>query len=151
MNRSLFLAIALVMCATLSAQTAKNMNDLTAEQKAAAKDVTLTGKLTTGWNSDFRQLRDLCWQLERVDLSTADCPVILNNAFHSRHKLREVVLPKNLKRIGSQSFFACDALKSVVLPASTDSVGASAFSQCATLESLTIEGNTYLGAFAFAG
>ncbi len=136
---------------TLSAQTAKNMSALTPEQKAAATDITLTGKLTTGWNSDFRQLRDLCWQLRRVDLSEADCTGLPTNGFHSRHNLQEIILPKNLKTIGSQAFFACDALKSITLPVSTDSVEASAFSQCSALESLTIEGNTYLGAFAFAG
>ena len=77
----------------LSAQTASRMQDLTAEQKADAKDINLTGTLSTKGNSDFRQLRDLCWQLQKVDLGMADCPAVPNNAFHSRRKLQTVVLP----------------------------------------------------------
>lgn len=138
------------MVASLSAQTVKNMNDLTPEQKAAATQVKLTGTLTTTGNSDFRQLRDLCYQLTSVDLSSADCQAIPSNAFHSRRVLKSVVFPKNLKTIGSQAFYACRSLTELTLPDSVTEVGASAFSTCDNLQTLTIEGTPKLGEFAFA-
>lgn len=143
----------LVLFALLSggatAQTVSRMDDLTAEAKAAATDITLTGTLSTTGNSDLRQLRDLCWQLRRADLSKADCPVLPANAFHSRHRLAEILLPANLKRLGSQAFFACDALTTLSLPATLDSIGEAAFSGCTALQEVTIAGTPVIGAFAF--
>lgn len=71
---SLFAAFALA--GQLTAQTVSGMNELSAEQKAAATELKLTGKLSVKGNSDFRQLRDLCWQLRNVDLSVADCEAV---------------------------------------------------------------------------
>ena len=143
------LALCALLSAAATAQTVTRMDDLSAEGKAAATDITLTGQLTVTGNSDIRQLRDLCWQLRRVDLSRADCPNLPANAFHSRHRLEEVVLPAALQTLGSQAFFACDALKSVVLPAKLESVGHAAFSGCSALQSVVIEGTPTIGAFAF--
>lgn len=148
--KNLLCTICFCLTASAMAQTATSMNDLTAEQKAAATDVTLTGKLTVAGNSDFRQLRDLCWQLRSVDLGEADCTAIPANAFHSRHTLERVVLPKALRRVGSQAFFACDKLQALTLPAATDTVETAAFSGCVALQTLVVEGATYLGDFAFA-
>ncbi len=134
----------------LSAQTASRMQDLTAEQKADAKDIKLTGTLSTKGNSDFRQLRDLCWQLQKVDLGMADCPAVPNNAFHSRRKLQTVVLPENVQTIGTHAFFACRGLRYITLPKSLKRVGDAAFSSCDSLEEIVIEGNPVLGDFAFA-
>lgn len=149
MKKSLLVLSLCLAALTAQAQTVANMDSLTAEQKADATNVQLTGRLTTTGNSDFRQLRDLCWQLRLADLSQADCPVIPKNALHSRHKLQHVVLPSNVKTIGSQAFFACDKLVSLTLPASTDTVGVAAFSGCTSLEHLVIEGSPVLEAFAF--
>ena len=143
------LALAL-LCLPLTAQTVSRMDNLEAEQKAAATELKLTGKLSTQGNSDFRQLRDLCWQLRSVDLSEAECPDIPNNAFHSRHKLQSITLPKNLRSIGTQAFFACTDLQRVVLPASLERVGDCAFSSCSGITEVTIEGAPILGEFAFA-
>lgn len=151
MKHFLTLTLGLFMAATAAAQTAGNMKDLSPEQKSAATDVRLTGTLTTSGNSDFRQLRDLCWQLKSVDLSGANCPIVPPNAFHSRHGLKTVTLPANVRTVGSQAFFACDALTELALPASTDSVGPSAFSACKGLKRLVIAGNTRLADFAFGG
>ena len=107
MKKIASLALAICLACPLSAQTIANMKDLTAGQKAAATSVKLTGTLSIKGNSDIRQLRDLCWQLKHVDLSTANCPTLPANAFHSRHRLVSVVLPANLKSIGTQAFFAC--------------------------------------------
>ena len=93
MKRLLTLAMSLLSL-SVAAQTVASMNELNAVQKAAATNVKLTGKLSTGGNSDFRQLRDLCYQLRSIDLGSADCEAIPNNAFHSRHVLEQVVLPE---------------------------------------------------------
>lgn len=135
---------------SLSGQTISQMNDLKPEQKAAATNLKLTGKLTTQGNSDFRQMRDLCYQLKQVDLSGADCEVIPNNAFHSRHVLQSIILPDNVKSIGSQAFFACQSLTQITLPKSLARVGDAAFSSCSALKEITINGTPTLGEFAFA-
>lgn len=151
MNKSLLLALALCFSLQAKSQTVANMNKLTPAQKAAATQLKLTGTLSTQGNSDVRQLRDLCWQLRQLDLSQADCKVLPANAFHSRHRLKNVTLPENLTTIGSQAFFACDALKGISLPRQVQKVGASAFSGCSAMESLTIDGTPEIGAFAFRG
>ena len=134
----------------LQAQTVARMSDLNAQQKAQAVNLKLTGQLSVKGNSDFRQMRDLCYQLQTADLSMADCEAIPNNAFHSRRALQEVILPANVKTIGSQAFFACHSLKQVTLPKSLTRVGDAAFSSCESLKEVTIEGAPVLGEFSFA-
>lgn len=149
MKRLLTLAMSLLSL-SVTAQTVASMNELNAVQKAAATNVKLTGKLSTGGNSDFRQLRDLCYQLRSIDLGSADCEAIPNNAFHSRHVLEQVVLPENVRTIGSQAFFACTALNSIELPKTLTRVGDAVFSGCTKLRDITINGTPTLGEFAFA-
>lgn len=134
----------------LTAQTVTNMEQLSPEQKAAATELTLTGRLSIKGNSDFRQMRDLCWQLRTADLSGADCEVIPKNAFHSRRALQRVMLPANVRSIGRQAFFACRSLQSITLPHSVEHVGDAAFSSCDNLREITIEGTPALGEFTFA-
>lgn len=148
--KSLLLLAAFSLVGSLSAQTVSHMNDLKPEEKAAAVQIKLNGKLTVDGNSDFRQLRDLCYQLKTVDLSGADCQNIPDNAFHSRRQLEQVLLPAQVKSIGSQAFYACRSLASLTLPKSVGRVGDAAFSCCDNLEELTIEGAPVLGEFAFA-
>ena len=132
------------------AQTVANMNNLNAEQKSMAVKLKLTGKLTTKRNSDFRQLRDLCWQLRDVDLSDAQCDTIPANAFHSRHKLQSILLPNDVKVISEHAFFACDNLRDITIPASVRTIGDATFSGCKSLQSITLEGNAEIGEYAFA-
>ena len=141
---------ACALALSVSAQTVSRMDNLKPEEKAAATQLKLTGKLSVQGNSDFRQLRDLCYQLKQVDLSGADCEVIPNNAFHSRHVLQSITLPDNLKSIGSQAFYACTSLTQLTLPKSLTRVGDAAFSSCTALKEITINGAPSLGEFAFA-
>ena len=150
MRKMISFAVFALLATSLSAQTVANMKDLKAEKKSAAINLKLTGTLTTTRNSDFRQLRDLCWQLRTLDLSEATCPVLPKNAFHSRHHLQSIILPNQLQEIGSQAFFACDNLQDVVIPKSVTKVGAAAFSGCKALKNITIDGTPELGEFAFA-
>ena len=150
MRKFISLAVVALLASSMSAQTIANMKDLNAEKKSAAINLKLTGTLTTTKNSDFRQLRDLCWQLRNLDLSEATCPVLPKNAFHSRHHLQHIILPNQLQEIGTQAFFACDNLQEVVIPKSVTKVGAAAFSGCKSLKTITIEGAPEIGEFAFA-
>ena len=150
MRKILTITAMTLWAASLSAQTIANMDSLTADKKSAAIALKLTGKLTTDGNSDFRQMRDLCWQLRQVDLSDATCSVIPKNAFHSRHHLQEIILPKQLQEIGSQAFFACDNLQELVLPQSVKKIGDATFSGCKNLKRITIEGTPQIGEYAFA-
>ena len=150
MRKMISFAVFALLATSLSAQNVANMKDLNAEKKSAAINLKLTGTLTTTRNSDFRQLRDLCWQLRTLDLSEATCPVLPKNAFHSRHHLQNIILPNQLQEIGSQAFFACDNLQDVVIPKSVTKVGAAAFSGCKALKNITIDGTPELGEFAFA-
>ena len=150
MRKMISFAVFALLATSLSAQNVANMKDLNAEKKSAAINLKLTGTLTTTRNSDFRQLRDLCWQLRTLDLSEATCPVLPKNAFHSRHHLQSIILPNQLQEIGSQAFFACDNLQDVVIPKSVTKVGAAAFSGCKALKNITIDGTPELGEFAFA-
>ena len=95
-----------------------------------------------GWNDDFRQLRDLQWNMEELDLSEADCDSIRQNALHSRHKLRKLILPKKLRIIGSQAFFACDGIENLTIPAGTERIESRAFGNCTGLKTLTMLATT---------
>ena len=150
MKRIFLLSAAAIMSAALSAQTVKRMNDLKPEQKSMAISLKLTGELSTTGNSDYRQMRDLCFQMRSVDLSEAQSPSIPNNAFHSRHQIEHVILPKALKSVGSQAFFACDRLQAITIPASVENIGSAAFSGCKSIAELTIEGSPDIGEYAFA-
>lgn len=150
MKRIFLLSAAAIVSAALSAQTVAKMSDMKPETKAMAVSLKLTGELTTEGNSDYRQLRDLCFQLRDLDLSDANSTVLPKNAFHSRHQLEHVRLPKILKTIESQAFFACDKLQEITIPASVTSVGKAAFSGCKGLESVVIDGTPVLSEYAFA-
>lgn len=150
MRKILSLTVACLLTSWMSAQTVANMDSMKAEKKSVATSIKLTGKLTTVGNSDFRQMRDLCWQLRHVDLSASDCPSIPKNAFHSRHHLQSISLPANLQSIGSQAFFACDKLQSISLPSQVKQVGKAAFSGCKNLQDITINGTPKIEDFAFA-
>ncbi len=150
MKRILLLSAAAILTASMSAQTVARMDNLKPEQKSMAVSLKLTGELSTTGNSDYRQLRDLCFQMRSVDLSEANSTEVPNNAFHSRHQLEHVTLPTILKSIGSQAFFACDKLQDITIPASVTSIGNAAFSGCKSLKEITIKGTPSLGEYTFA-
>ena len=106
-----------------------------------------------GWNDDFRQLRDLHWDMEELDMSLADCDSIRQNALHSRHRLKKIVLPDKLRIIGSQALFACDSIESLILPAGTERIDSRAFGNCTGLKTFTILAPTppLLAEDAFSG
>lgn len=106
-----------------------------------------------GWNDDFRQLRDLHWNVEELDLSEADCDSIRQNALHSRHNLKKIILPNKTRIIGSQALFACDSIESILIPATTERIESRAFGNCTGLRTLTVLASTppQLAEDAFSG
>ena len=150
MKRILLASFVTLMAFSASAQTVKNMNDLKPEQKAMAVSLKLTGELTNEGNSDYRQLRDLCFQLRSVDLSEAQSTILPKNAFHSRYQLEHIQLPTHLESIGTQAFFACKSLQEIIIPQTVGSIGAAAFSGCNSLTSIEIKGTPQIGEYAFA-
>lgn len=151
----------LVSLLSLNAQaqtiTAEHLAGVPLEECAAARSVTLTGQLapTAPWSTrggtDWRLLRDVCWQVRHIDLSQATAERVPANALHSRHHLQSIVLPKGVREIGSQAFFACDSLEEILIPATVERIAQSAFSQCKSLRKVVFEGAPQVDDFAFAG
>ena len=137
---------------SLSAQTIGTMQELSAQQKAAATSITLRGvQLPTGWNSDFRQLRDCCLRLTELNLSGCRNRELPTNALFSAHHLRRLVLPDSLERIGKAALYACDGIEELVIPASVVRIDDSALAGMRALRRLTILGCPEIGEMALAG
>ena len=69
MRKFFLLSAATLLSAVVSAQTVARLDDLKPEQKSMAISLKLTGELSTTGNSDYRQLRDLCFHMRSVYLS----------------------------------------------------------------------------------
>ena len=156
MTRIALTTILITITLALHAQplTTDNITTLSPQVKATATEIRLTGTLNDSHNGDFRQLRDLCYNLNTLDLSKAKCTDIPKNAFHSRHILHTIILPKTLKTIGTQAFFSCDQMREITLPNNLENIGASAFSMCKNIRQLTITDKSRLneiGSYAFKG
>ena len=126
---------------------------LPAELKAGLKTLVLTGSLSSDRNGDFRQIRDLCPNIEVLDLSAAIFTEIPDNAFLGHRGLRKVVLPNGVKRIGRQAFFNCKNLQEVVLPSAVEIIEDGAFNGCTALRKLDTSRATLrnVGFAAFEG
>ena len=126
---------------------------LPAELKAGLKTLVLTGTLSSDRNGDFRQIRDLCPNIEVLDLRAATCTEIPDNAFLGHRGLRKVVLPNGVKRIGRQAFFNCKNLQEVVLPSAVEIIEDGAFNGCTALRKLDTSRATLrnVGFAAFEG
>lgn len=150
MKKTILLSVSAFLSMMVSAQTVERMDSLKPEQKAMAVSLKLTGRLSASANGDYRQMRDLCFQVRTIDLGDAQSTEIPKNAFHSRHQLVNITLPKLLKTIGTQAFFACDKLQRITIPATVEHIGDAAFSRCKAVTELTIEGNPTIGEYAFS-
>lgn len=133
--------------------TLNNVRLLSAELKPLLRTLVLTGTLSSDRNGDFRQIRDLCPNVEVLDLSAATCTEIPDNAFLGHRGLRKVVLPNGVKRIGRQAFFNCKNLEEITLPSSVESIEDGAFNGCSALRKLDLSRATLrnVGFAAFEG
>lgn len=66
---------------------------------------------------------------------------ISDNAFTYYSSMRELKLPKSLKRIGRRTFYYCTGLKEVKLPAGIAELGDMAFGMCSNLQFIYYRGN----------
>ena len=74
------------------------------------------------------------------------------NWFVRKTKLKTVVIPEGVKRIGERAFYMCGTLTSVTIPNSVTSIGDEAFFRCSGLTSVTIpDGVTSIGDWVFSG
>ena len=77
--------------------------------------------------------------LQNIDLSNASLLTDLNNnCFNSCYRLVSIVLPQNLKTIGSYAFNSCYSLTSITLPNTLTTIGYSAFYKCSSLTTLIL-------------
>ena len=96
-------------------------------------------------------------QLVKLDLSAAQfvkggsnpfvyesdpCPMNEDNAIPNYGfgycKLKEICLPENISRFGSQAFFHCDSLQTVNIPKSLEEMSISTFCYCSNLNSILV-------------
>lgn len=65
--------------------------------------------------------------------------------------IKEVILPDNIRKLGSQAFYKCDSLRSINIPASLESISTSVFYGCEQLSSTIIipEKVTIISNYAF--
>ena len=68
MKRLFLLSATALMATMMSAQTVARMDSLKPEQKAMAVSLKLTGELSTDVKGDYRQMRDLCFQVRNIIL-----------------------------------------------------------------------------------
>ena len=152
MNTHILPFLLLLLSTSLSAQTIGTMQELSAQQKAAATSITLRGEqLPTGWNSDFRQLRDCCPRLTDLDLGGCRNRELPPNALFAAHQLRRLVLPDSLERIGKAALYACDGIEELVIPASVVRIDEGALAGMRALRRLSILGCPEMGEMALAG
>lgn len=67
-----------------------------------------------------------------------DITYIPQQAFQTKEKLQEVVIPKSITSIGVNAFNKCYSLESIAIPDSVVSIGANAFNYCWELKTIYI-------------
>ena len=77
---------------------------------------------------------------------------IVAGAFSQNAALEELILPKNVYKIGANAFFGCEKLKSISFSEGLDIIGLNAFSGCTALETLHFPASlSELAPAAFSG
>ncbi len=87
-----------------------------------------------------------CKDLVKADLSKASFPSdeLPSSIFRECTSLKEVKLPKNLKKIDYNSFARCSALEQIDIPETVETISDGAFSDCTSLTSIKIPDNVKL-------
>ena len=102
--------------------------------------------LTISGNGEMFGYYGLPWYDKLQYLSSAIWKIIIEEgvtgtgeyAFQNMTSLKEVSLPKSLKKIGAESFAGCSMLTALVIPDSVTSIGERAFMNCKRLENVTL-------------
>ncbi len=136
-------------CSNLETVSFKGLNQLAyingrAFTGTALKSIDLSDTKVTQLGDQFRycsKLQDFVFpigltelgnffyksNIEEVDLSHCTGLVSLNSTFDNCNYLKHVVLPSQLKTIGSNTFSNCSALTEIEIPSSVTSIGSWAF------------------------
>lgn len=88
-----------------------------------------TSKGVTLGNEDFQYIKGLP-QLTNLNLFYADCGDV---DFQGNTKLKKIVLPKTLEKIGALAFAGCENLEDIELPPQLTDIGSGAFKGCGKL------------------
>lgn len=94
---------------------------------------------------------DFCWSLEKVEFSGESALEIIENRAFGNTSLNEIILPSNLKHIGSLAFVETK-LTEVFIPKNVDTIEMYAFYLISTLKTITFERDSslkFLGKQAF--
>lgn len=92
-----------------------------------------------------------CDELEYIEFSNTLLK-LPRSVCSENFALKEVILPKKLKSIGSSAFMMCKSLQKIVLPQSLTAIGSNAFGMCASLTDINIPDSvTELESYVFAG
>ncbi len=85
-----------------------------------------------------------CSSLEDIDFGkNSALDVIEAQAFIGCSRIKNLVLPERLTKIGTKAFYGCSGIESIKLPASLTTIETWAFENCSALKSITIaSGNT---------
>ena len=88
----------------------------------------------------------------KISGTTYKCTSIAEKAFYQHENLTSIIIPKEVKKIGSSAFFYCGDLVSLTISEGLENIGDFAFSGCSCLSSLTIPSSLkYLGMQSFSG
>lgn len=90
------------------------------------------------YSKDWRKLVDAKAYTDKYYEIDDRVEIICNDAFKNCDGLEEIVMPKNLKRIGSKAFSGCSRLSALKLPEGVVEIGWQAFNRCFKLCDLEI-------------
>lgn len=152
---------------TINVPTAGDLPKIT--ERTDFKAVKLTGYLN---GTDIKAIQAMKYNLEYLDISEAQI-VAGGDRYHSYYnfinryhstennkisdfmfqnfgKLKQILLPNNVTRIGWGAFYGCSSLTSINIPNSVTTIGASAFKSCPSLTNINIPNSvTTIGDEAF--
>ena len=99
-------------------------------------DVQIPEGITTIEKETFCQ----CVRLESITIP--ESVIYIEDAAFAASGLKEVMIPANVKRLGSSVFYYCEELEKVTLPDGIEEIGESCFSATKKLKSLTVPDHT---------
>ena len=104
------------------------------ENFSDVKGIRLSGRLD---DDDIYTLKSRLTELTEADLEGLDWENIPSELFSGRYSLEKVVLPANVKTIGTYAFYNCQALSDITLREGITEIGEYAFNR-AGLKNLTL-------------
>ncbi len=103
------------------------------------------------YSKDMKKLIGCLPALEMTELKISEKAEIIGDyAFTGCYKLKNAIVPENIKQINNSAFVACEALESVELPKSINAVHMDTFFLCEALKDVKFNGDIWaIGSGAF--